>query len=517
MGRIWRLVPVTAAAILCVSFAATGPWRVGSVDVRYWQPMFGIFILALLSMLVSRSARGYALSLLTRDIRFSRRAVIAAFVIASALLIHICLLQYQAFEVNAWDFSNSFDRPIEQTLHGRLLWSDTLGTSMLGIHCNWIDLLFVPLYAIVATPYWLLIANALAFSSAALVLFLYVRHSTSDDFVAACVAIAFFLSRYAVRAMRVGFLADVLYPLAFFLLLYAFRRSSLRLGLFALFLILSIKEDAILPLLGFAAVAALLYRRWTWAAMTAGVAIAGFAFNYFHVLPKFGGPPVPFAFYWGSFGDTPLSAAAAMLRNPMEVVQRVSAPLWHLLSTLAFMPLAGYGWLLAALPAIVVTASSDQLPMHHLARHYSLPFLALLFASASDGIARLGAVMKGNPVRARRIVAIVFLLASTFVDAGYKMERARPERHHVADLLAAAGARTVYIQGAIYPHAGYESRHRALHHKVVPPPGSAFLLCTTCSPYPFEREELDRIVRDLRRGARYQQKRAGDLWLFVPR
>jgi uncharacterized membrane protein len=503
-----RAIVLTAAAMLCFGFAATGPWTIGSYELRYWSSIFGVCTLALLCTLDRRSVQG----LLTREVRFSHRAVLAAFGIASAFLIRICLLRYDAFEVNAWDFSNSFDRPIEGTLHGPLLWSDTLGGSMLSLHCNWIDFLFLPLYAIAASPYWLLIAHPLAISAAALVLFLYVRQSANDDFVAACVAAAFLLNRYTVRATHLGFLADIFYPLGFFLLLYAFRRSSFRLGLVALLLILSIKEDAVLTLLGFSIVAALLYRRWQWATLTAGAALAAFAFDYLYVLPKFGGPPVPFSHYWGSFGDTPFSAAVAMLQDPLRVLQRFSAPAVRLLSTLAFVPLAGYEWLLAALPTMIVYTSSDQTDLHWLAQHYSLPFLALIFASAASGIERLG-----STVQRRRLVAIVVLLASALVGTGYKMERPRPERHHVADLLSASGTRPVYIQGAIFPHAGYAARHRVLHHQIAPEPGSAFLLCDPCNPYPFTREELTHRFAELRGDPRYEQKRAGDLWLFVPR
>jgi hypothetical protein len=111
---------------------------------------------------------------------------------------------------------------------------------------------------------------------------------------------------------------------------------------------------------------------------------------------------------------------------------------------------------------------------------------------------------------------MIVLAASMFVGSGYKMERARADRHQVDDLLFAAGARPVYVQGALYPHAGYAVRHRVLHHTVTPEPDSAFLLCETCNPYPFEREDLTRRFEDLRRNPRYRETRAGGLSLFVP-
>jgi uncharacterized membrane protein len=490
------------AAALCVLFATTGPWRIGATTVRQWQYVFAVCALMLLS---------WARTQLTREIRFRPRTLVIFFIVAALFLLWIAFLRYDALEVNAWDFSNSFDRPIEQTLHGNLLWSDTIKSSMLALHANWLTLIFVPLYAVIASPYWLVAAQPLAIIGAMIFLFLYARDATGDDVVAMCVALAFLLNRYTVRAMQLGFLIDVFYPLGFLLLLYAFQRKKPGLGLTALLLILSIKEDAILTLAGFAVVAALSYRQWRWAIATVCLALAVFAFDYFYVLPGFSGHPAAFSSFWGTFGATPWAAVLGMIRHPLVVLRRVWAPAFSVLATVAFVPLAGGAWFLAALPTIVVYTSADTEDMHWLALHYSLPFLGLLFASLPNGIERLA-----KSVKSRRLLAIVVLGASTFVGSGYKMERPRPERAAIAPLLAAAGARPVYIQGALFPHAGYARNRRVLHHDVTPEPTSAFLLCTTCNPYPFSRDEFAQRFEKLRSDPRYVQKRAGDLWLFKP-
>ena len=142
------IVATVCCAVLCAAFLATGPWTFGSLTLRYWQPLFALCLLVVASTLVTAAGRRFVAASMTRDVRFSAATIWTALAVIGVVLVRICVLRFQAFEVNAWDFSNSFDRPIEQTLHGRALWSDTIGNSMLALHCNWLSLAFVPLYAL---------------------------------------------------------------------------------------------------------------------------------------------------------------------------------------------------------------------------------------------------------------------------------------------------------------------------------------------------------------------------------
>lgn len=491
-----------AALILACAFALTGPWTIGTLHVRSWQPILGACVL-----LLCIPGRAW----LDRDVRFRRPVVAAGFALVALALLRILVLRYLAFEINAWDFTISFDRPIEQTVRGNLLWSDTLRMSMLGVHANWLMLAFVPLYAIAASPYWLLAAHVIAVAGAAYAIFLYGRHVLDDDLAAALIAAAFLCNRYTVRSFHHGFVIDVFYPLGFVLLLYAFRRANLALGIAAVLLIVSIKEDAVLTLAGIAAAIAFRHRAWRWVTAILAIALAVFAVDYLLVIPAFRGQPIPFAHYWGSFGASPVAAAGGMFAHPVRVLGRVLPTAFQLFATFAFVPLFGGEWLFAALPTLLAYTSADTEDLRWLALHYSLPILGVLFAATVDAVARVDAR------RRRRLLALLVFLCSISVGSGYKMASPRPERTAIPRLLATAGAGPVYVQGAVFPHVGYSDRYRVLHHDVVPPPQSSFLLCSTCNPYPFSPDELDARFASLRGQDRYRQHRAGDLWLFVPR
>jgi uncharacterized membrane protein len=505
---MFRLRTAAAAAfLLCCAFALTGPWRIGELTIRSWQPVLGICLVALLSTLTSPATR----ELLARDIRLRRPFIAPAFTFAALLLLRIVVLRFHALEINAWDFSISFDRPIEQTLHGNLLWSDTLRMSMLGIHANWLMLAFVPLYALVASPYWLIAGQVVAFAGAAFVLFLYGRQILGDDVAALLIAAAFLCNRYTVRAVNHGFVIDDFYPLAFVLLLYAFRRSNAALAALAVVLILSIKEDAIATLAGIAVMIAIRHRAWRWASAILAAAVLVFAIDYFLVMPAFRDTPMPFAYYWGSFGATPLAAAIGMLSDPIRLLRRVVPSTLQLLASLGLAPLFGGDWILAAAPALLIYTSADTEDLRWLALHYSLPILGVLFAAVMDAVARVGTRDR------RRAVALFVLVCSLSIGSSYKMSEPRPERAAIPRLLAAAGRGPVYVQGALFPHVGYALRYRVLHHDVVPPPDASFLLCSTCNPYPFSREELAARFVSLRDRGRFREQRAGDLFLFAPK
>lgn len=489
---------VALCAVVTALFVITAPWTFGSVSVRHLEHILPVWLILLLHPRFR--------ALLRADVRFSRRTLTFALIIVFLFLLRVTVSKWQALEVNAWDFSFASDRPIERTVRGQFLWSEDLGKPMLTVHCNWLLLAFVPLYALVPSPWWLLIAQAVAIAAAVAALFHFTRAAFDDDILAACVALAFLLNRYTARATQFIFIIDVFYPVALLLLFYAFLKRKKLLFLFALLLTVSIKEDAIVPLTGFALVAAIGYRRWQWAAAAMAAAIPVFLFDYFVVLS---GTPW-YGSYWASYGTTPLSALLGIATSPWKVLQRVFEGSIDIFLSLALVPLAGWSWLLAALPPLVLYGASDSKQLHYFVLHYSMPLLPGLFAAIPFGAHRIA---RGNGDR-RRIVGIVVLIASALVGSTYELDEPKEERKFIQSLVAESASRPLYVQGALLPHAGYADNVRVLHHKIQPPANSAYLLCETCNPYPFTSEEHGARISALRSDARYREVRKGSLVLF---
>jgi uncharacterized membrane protein len=491
-------VLVAICAMITALFVLTGPWTLGPVSVRHLEHVLPVWLVLLLHPRFRALLRG--------EVRFSRKTLILALIIVFAFLLRVTVSKWQALEVNAWDFSFASDRPIERTVHGQFLWSEDLGKSMLKVHCNWLLLAFVPLYALLPSPWWLLIAQAAAIAAGVAALFHFTRAAFDDDVLAACVALAFLLNRYTARATQFIFIIDVFYPVALLVLFHAFLQKKKLLFLFALLLTVSIKEDAIVPLTGFALVAAIGYRRWRWAAAAMAAAVPVFLADYFVVLS---GSPW-YGSYWASYGATPLAALLGIVASPWKVLQRVFGGSIDIFLSLALVPIAGWSWILAALPPLVLYGASDARQLHYFVLHYSMPLLPGLFAAIPFGAHRIA---RGNGDR-RRIIGIVVLITSALVGSTYELDEPKEERKFIRPLVAESGSRALYVQGALLPHAGYADNVRALHHKIQPPANSAYLLCETCNPYPFTPEEHRARIDALRSSGRYQEIRRGSLMLF---
>ncbi|HYO77889.1 MAG TPA: DUF2079 domain-containing protein, partial [Thermoanaerobaculia bacterium] len=339
-----KFLRIGAAAwlVLFAAFMATGPWQFGRFELKQVNIVVALAFVLLLAAALSAEVRRKYRDLLRRDVHFSKRTLSIAAAACALFCVAVVWSKWSALEVNAWDFSVVYDRPLDRTLGGRVLYADEIERSMLGVHANWVQFLFVPLYAIARTPLWLLFAHALAIAAGVAAAFLFFREVARDELVAMLLAAALLLNRYTAKATQYVFHPEVFYLAGLFLLYYAFVRKQRRPYALALLFVLSIKEDAIIPLLGFAAVAALTYRRWRWALITAAASIAVFAFDYFLVMPHYAPPTSEtawYANYWSTFGDTPLQAIGGMLRHPLLVASRVVRGSSVIFFSLALVPL----------------------------------------------------------------------------------------------------------------------------------------------------------------------------------
>ena len=116
--------------------------------------------------------------------------------------------------------------------------------------------------------------------------------------------------------------------------------------------------------------------------------------------------------------------------------------------SLALVPIAGWAWILAALPPLVLYGASDSKQLHYFVLHYSMPLLPGLFAAIPFGAHRIA---RGDGSR-RRIVGIVVLIASALVGSTYELDEPKEERKFIQSLVAESASRPLYVQGARSPH-----------------------------------------------------------------
>jgi hypothetical protein len=527
--RALRRCLLVLAAALPVAFLLTGPWRIGGVEVRWltW-PLGGSVLLALSAALVDPVGRRAAMHrILESDVTIARRWVWLAGLATGLVLARLTFAEFAALRVNAWDFSLFFDQPLQRTVHGEFLYSPFVGGCVLGVHRFWVLLLLVPLYALAASPCWLVAVQALAIAGAAVAAFFLFRKMAGDDVVAAAVAAGFVLNDYTARAVAYVFHPEILYPLALFILLWAYvERRPLAFAVAALGA-LSIKEDAVLVVGAFAVVAALVHRRPRWGVPLAIAAVAAFLVDTAVSLPHFARAVAQgrwHAWYWQAFGATPLAAAWGMAEHPLRLLGAVTrSGAIPLLASLAFVPVIGWEWGVAAVPALLVYGSADHAQLAGLRLYYSMPVLALLFAAVPPGLLRLsraGVSRAATPVlRTRlRVAALAVLLVCAFDGGGYALPAARPERGAFSSLLSLvpAGTATV-VQGALLPHAGYGGDLRVLDGGFRPSGREAVVLLAGADPFPLTRDGLVALIHRLTEDHRYRRFGGDDgPLLFLP-
>ncbi len=419
--RLWLGLLAAFVAI----FALTAPWRVGGREIGRLSAALGVAIgLGLASLCLPAWRR--ALSGLVREgiAPVSRRTLLLASGVAAAFLARVVFARYASLDLNAWDTTLFFDHPIAATLSGRLLFCDYLGQGELGVHPSYILLAFTPLYAIVASPAWLLVAEALAVAAGGAAGFLVLRRVAGDDLAGALLAAAFVLDSHTARAVQYGFHVEAFYPLAIFLLWLGLLEERGGLAAAGTILAVSIKEDSLLVLLGFALVAALFLRRRRLAAAVAAAAILAFLVSSRLVAPHFSGAPAErpwYATYWATWGDSLPRAALGMARHPVALARTLAnSGIPHLFEPLLFLPLAGPEGLVAALPQLVPYGAADFRPLRDFSLYYALPILPFLFVGTAYGLARLT-----SSLPRRRLGALAVLLVCALDGAGYSFPRAR--------------------------------------------------------------------------------------------
>lgn len=532
MGKVpsgFRLLLV-ACGVLFAAFLATGPWRFGSITVHHISIVLGAIALTILLALAIRPVwRDHARRwIVTSEIVLPNRMIVLLSIAVALFLGRTIHSQWVSMQINAWDFSLYFDRPLALTSERLPLFSDYTGASTLATHAWWLMFVFVPAYAIAPSPMWLLGAQALAIAAAAAVGFLLFRRLGGDDLAALILATAFVLNGYTARAVRFAFHVEIFYPLALFLVAWSMVAGRRGVFLLALVLTVSIKEDAIVPLVGLGIAAALFQRRWRWGAVAIAAGVAGYLADTRLLMPWFSGESVPwYSWYWTHYGADPLSALGAMMSHPTRVASDLgSSGVWRLLRTTLFLPVLGLEWSVAALPGLVMYGIARHEKLSRFALYYSMPLLPFLFAALPVALlrtARLFGSRSGHEtdypaLRARyRVGAVIVLLACAFDSSQYRLDVPRAERLDVQPALSMVRpGLTTFVQGSLLPHAGYERNLRVLESTEIDG-RSAWLIAPNCDPYPLGASGIRELETRLAADQRYDGRTTEHgLLLFAP-
>jgi uncharacterized membrane protein len=427
----------------------------------------------------------------------------------------IVLTRFKSGEINGVDFTVYFDRPCFQTLQGRVLFIETADVPQfsrqtgLEHHAFWGMLPLCALYAISATPFWLLAVSVIAVIAGAVHTLRIMQHLGAPGVLASATALAFLLNDTTARTLNYGFHPEVLYAWCIPWLIDAGLKGRRRQFLAAGVATILVKEDAVMPL--FAASLALALNagrtrnRLTNASLAVPVVVAlvNLGVYYTVVVPELTDREVPaYGHFWESYGPTPPRALVGMIAQPQRVLidtlqsgffSRVILP--HL-----FLPVVGWRWAIGIVPMVVLYSASDDPQLRAFGIYYAMPLIPFLVIGASTAALMIARLLVPEPGRASVRAAAVVVAGALLVGSGDRGYSLRPWRPEVADVPRALSRLVhedvVLVQSGLYPHAGYEERIQLLTWDTLRSPryaDAAILIAPHIDAYPLGPADVQRL------------------------
>ena len=345
-----------------------------------------------------------------------------------------------------------FKEALWNTLHGRVMYSPTVGYSFLGEHFSPVLFLLVPFYALSPTSECLLIIQTLAVSVAAWPVYLVARDLGLRRLTATILAAAMLASPPLHTALLYDFHMDLLAAPALAWLVLALSRRRFGQAFVAVALLVSVKEDMFIPAVGALLACALpgTSRDRRWSAALGALAVGYCLFAMAVLLKRYGPPPgVP---VYMSDGSEP--QGYKFLRN-FRHLAGPGGPLGHLLGQplryvlwaftegrlttfITLLTPVGFaallaGWRITLLMPLGIILLSDNPEIVALRYHYSAIQHPGVYLAAAYGIASL-IERSRHPQRAGRAVDAYVLVASLMLVATHPSSMA--SRTHATDTRA---------------------------------------------------------------------------------
>ena len=446
----------------------------------------------------------------------SNRALLWGTLGLTLLLSWIVFTRFQSGGINGGDFTVYYDRPCVQTLRGRPLLVETADfpkfshMSAIGHHAYWSLFPLCGLYAFGASPLWLLAVSVIAVVAGAVYIVRIVLALGGGGLLAVTSGLAFALNDNTARALNFGFHPEVLYAWCIPWLLHSGLQKNRYSFIAAALACVSVKEDAILPLVA-ASIALGLHRfrsmnavdRLIFLAIPPLVGLANLAVFWGYIAPKLTPDgELVYAAFWANYGSPPIRALAGMVTAPGRVfVDILTSGFFRLviLPTL-FLSFIGWRWMLAMAPMVAVYAAASDLQLRGFGIYYAIVLVPFLTVAGSVGAMKLSMRVMTNSCCTRIVAAALILAGALLVgsgNGGYSLQPWRSEIAAVPEALThLAAERVVLVQSSLYPHTGYDARIQLLTPSALHDPrhaGAAVLVAPAMGTYPFEVDDILRI------------------------
>jgi uncharacterized membrane protein len=288
-----------------------------------------------------------------------------------------------------------------------------IGANYFGDHLYWIMVAVAPFYWLFPSADTLLVLQSLALALAAIPAFMVARHKLRNEWLACGVAWVYLLNPYIQWINRNGFHPDVFaVPLVFLTFWFAIR-SRWRAFFAVIVLLMLVKEDVALLIVGMGIWVAFLLNRRVGIRTTALGALWLFV-NFRFLIPLLSGTGSLAAYMSAHINRIPFGGLTGFLHTlvtkPWRVVSYAFSdgrPLYYVqvFTPLAFVPWLSPSTLAAVILPLLANGLSTWAPQHSLQAQYGTLVVSGLVAAAIFGLARA-------PSRARWAIVGVMLVTA---------------------------------------------------------------------------------------------------------
>lgn len=437
----------------------------------------------------------------------SRRAWIGLLGASLLWLEAISITQFLSF--NSSDFT-IFDWMVESTRRGQFGYSPIFKINHFGMHSSFFLLLYVPLYALSATPWWQVVTGPLFIWAGFFPLRRLVRRQVgAHGGILLLAGLAWCASVWMGRLVNHSFHIEQAWVLAMLWFLVGWMERRTTLWVFAALALFACKEDGALALGSFAAGHALFDRKRRRSAAGLFLMSIGFLAIYLPLQHVWIPGGAGYGGYWSAFGDSPTRAALGMLRHPLQLLASLATSgLWGFFAPALFLPLASWraAWGLA--PLVVLLGAATFEPMHALRDYYPGALLPLALFGVLD-------VMRGPISRGLGIIALTLM---PVVGYGYSqvLRFSFGTLQEVALVRQAlSNAQRVCAQRALFPHLGYPPEIFLLDETVcTDDPSSWIVTSPVLNPWPLSAEAMGSSMS--RWGAQRRSRTIGVFTVYEP-
>lgn len=418
--------------------------------------------------------------------------------------------QWWSFNACSHDFgimdealANGLRNPVSPAF----LHSNVLGHSLLGEHAYLLMAVLVPARAVMRSEWFLILFHAFVLWGAIFPLRgLLDRHGAAPwlrNF--ACLMYL----QHPIVARTLGYLVhpEAAEPLLVLGLGWAVASGRTGLAGICLGLLLSVKEDVGLYVVGVAAWLVLARRSWGVAVALAGAGLAAFLFDTRVLIPHYAGSDDGYKFLgrWTAWGPTMPDVVLGWLTHPVAVLHALRGRQAFLLfSGLGFLPfLTRWGWLACLGPWLLNTSSSLAV-QSGLGLYYGMPVLAFALLTVGPALKTRTFAWLTRQRWAPALPVLVALLNVSHLEfACVPNDRAAVIR----ELERVPWDAATQSQPSLYPLVGY-GPHRACLLPESRPQADWILLRDAAPTWPFLPGEPSRLAERLIRSGAYVNRSA---------